>query len=103
MTPETKQCSPRRAIDRSHGFLAVRYYNDVWVFHLDELYWEPVADDSSQKPAKRGGCRAVVHDHYVYIYGGYSKFRDEEDKDIEHGKTVDDMWRLNLHDYKVPF
>lgn len=77
------------------------YYNDVWVFHLDELRWESVGDPRAQAPSKRGGCRALVHGDHLYVYGGYSKIRDEEDKEIEHGRIVDDMWRLSLSNYKV--
>ena len=43
----------------------------------------------------------VLYGDDLYVYGGYSKFRDEEDKDIEHGATVADLWKLHLKDYKV--
>lgn len=32
----------------------------------------------------------------LYLYGGYSKAKDEEDPDLEHGRVCDDMWALDL-------
>lgn len=43
----------------------------------------------------------MVYEDSVYVYGGYVRSKDLEDNDLEHGKTLDDMWKFDLKTYKV--
>lgn len=43
----------------------------------------------------------VVFEDVLYMYGGYSKYKDDEDAEVEHGVVHDDMWALDLKTHKV--
>lgn len=79
----------------------VKYYNDLWVFDLEELKWTSVGDPTGQRPSPRSGCQVAVHGDSLFLYGGYSKARDETDPDLEHGRVCEDMWVLDLNTYTV--
>eukprot|EP00877_Chromochloris_zofingiensis_P007071 jgi/Chrzof1/2617/Cz11g22180.t1 len=79
----------------------VKYYNDLWELSLTELTWTCVGSPSGACPPARSGCQMVVHGDVLYMYGGYSKTKDEEDADMEFGKAHDDLWALDLNTYKV--
>ena len=36
----------------------------------------------------------------LYLYGGYYREPDDEDKEIERAKVHTDMWVLNLKDWR---
>mmetsp|Transcript_4365 Transcript_4365/g.11848 ORF Transcript_4365/g.11848 Transcript_4365/m.11848 type:complete len:564 (-) Transcript_4365:268-1959(-) len=80
----------------------MRYYNDLWELDLGELKWRPVGaapGTGALWPSARSGCQLALHGDTLFVYGGYSKSRDEDDPELEHGKVVDDMWALNLTNY----
>ncbi|GAX74960.1 hypothetical protein CEUSTIGMA_g2406.t1 [Chlamydomonas eustigma] len=76
----------------------VRYYNDLWVLTLDDSKWSvPALPQGGQAwPSPRSGCQLAVNGDLMFLYGGYSKVPDDEDKELEHGKVCDDMWVLDL-------
>lgn len=38
-----------------------RYYNDLWVYNMEELSWRSVGRAGSNGPSPRGGCQLAVH------------------------------------------
>ena len=52
-----------------------RYYNELWVLHLDELKWSvPALPAGGQAwPSARSGCQVSVNGDTMFVYGGYSK------------------------------
>lgn len=52
-----------------------RYYNELWVLHLDELKWSvPALPAGGQAwPSARSGCQVSVSADTLFVYGGYSK------------------------------
>jgi len=77
----------------------VRYNNELWVLNFEDLKWSvPALPAAGQQwPSPRGGCQMVVYGDTLFLYGGYSKVADEEDREVEHGKVQDDMWALDLN------
>ncbi|CAD7702273.1 unnamed protein product [Ostreobium quekettii] len=78
----------------------MRYHNDLWVLDLEEVQWTPVAQATNHGPCPRGGCQVIVFEDVLYLYGGYSKYKDDEDAEMEHGVVHDDMWALDLKTHK---
>ncbi|XP_064473381.1 kelch domain-containing protein 4-like [Ornithodoros turicata] len=69
-----------------------RYFNDLYLFSLDERKWtklEPV----NSGPCPRSGCQlACTTDGKVVVYGGYS--RERLKKDVDRGVAHTDMYVL---------
>ena len=57
-----------------------RYYNDVWSFDLEDLRWTPLGPKPGQTaPAPRGGCQLALSGDQLFIFGGYSVKKAEQD------------------------
>ena len=58
-----------------HPPCTTRYYNELWVLHLDELKWSvPALPAGGQAwPSARSGCQVSVNGDTMFVYGGYSK------------------------------
>eukprot|EP00192_Tetraselmis_astigmatica_P005231 CAMPEP_0117671142 /NCGR_PEP_ID=MMETSP0804-20121206/13165_1 /TAXON_ID=1074897 /ORGANISM="Tetraselmis astigmatica, Strain CCMP880" /LENGTH=530 /DNA_ID=CAMNT_0005479561 /DNA_START=26 /DNA_END=1618 /DNA_ORIENTATION=+ len=78
----------------------MKYYNDLWVLDIDNLQWNPAGDPFGPTPSPRSGCQMVVHGDLMYMHGGYSKVKDEDEPDMEHGSAHDDTWVLDLTNFK---
>ncbi|KXZ49944.1 hypothetical protein GPECTOR_18g102 [Gonium pectorale] len=81
----------------------VKYYNDLWELNLETMKWTSLgagpagnAGAGAPWPSPRSGCGLAVVGDALWVFGGYSKAKDEEDEDLEHGKTMDDVWVCNL-------
>ncbi|GLC36147.1 hypothetical protein PLESTB_001375400 [Pleodorina starrii] len=81
----------------------VKYYNDLWELNLETLKWTSLgggpagnAGAGAVWPSPRSGCGLAVVGETLWVFGGYSKAKDDEDEDLEHGKTMDDVWACNL-------
>jgi len=82
----------------------VKYYNDLWSFEFETRTWLCLGPTSAEGgaaatglwPSARSGCGLVVHGDNLWVFGGYSKRPDDEDKDLEHGRAADDVWCLDL-------
>lgn len=71
-----------------------RYFNDVYLFDLDERKWSKV-DPVNAGPSPRSGCQvAATSDGRLIIYGGYS--REKLKKDVDRGVAHTDMFILHL-------
>ena len=69
--PHLENCRRRRR----------RYYNDVWSFDLAELKWTPLGPKAGHAaPEPRGGCQLALHGDTLFIFGGYSVKKVEQDK-----------------------
>eukprot|EP00873_Tetraselmis_striata_P018332 jgi/Tetstr1/438596/TSEL_027147.t1 len=77
----------------------MKYYNDLWVLDCEAMQWEAVGR-AHTGPSPRSGCQMVVHGDVLYLHGGYSKMKDDDDPDLEHGKAYDDGWLLDLGSYE---
>mmetsp|Transcript_35362 Transcript_35362/g.89532 ORF Transcript_35362/g.89532 Transcript_35362/m.89532 type:complete len:561 (-) Transcript_35362:2296-3978(-) len=82
----------------------MKYYNDLWELDVSELKWKslgplPNAQSGATWPSPRSGFQLALHGDTLFVYGGYSKTRDDEDPELEHGKAMDDMWALDLTKY----
>ena len=62
-----------------HGGIAGRYYNDAWSFCTEELKWTSL-EPGHTAPAPRGGCQLALNGDQLFIFGGYSVKKTEEDK-----------------------
>lgn len=87
--------APEASILRNGGR---RYFNDLWVFSIEELKWEQMARPGSA-PAPRGGCQLVVNGDALYLFGGHSVTVEPDGTETE--TVYDDMWRLDLKSYQV--
>ncbi|KAG2483359.1 hypothetical protein HYH03_017759 [Edaphochlamys debaryana] len=89
----------------------VKYYNDLWELSLETLKWTslggggggggaPAAPGPGGPwPSPRSGCGVAVVGDTLWVFGGYSKAKDDEDPELEHGKAMDDVWACNLTSY----
>ncbi|GFR48646.1 hypothetical protein Agub_g10599 [Astrephomene gubernaculifera] len=84
----------------------VKYYNDLWELNLETMKWTSLgvgpagnAGAGAPWPSPRSGCGLAVVGDTLWVFGGYSKAKDEEDEELEHGKTMDDVWACNLTTY----
>lgn len=103
-----------------------RYYNDLWVYDLEELKWSPVEFQPGMSlPSSRGGCQLGLHAEAetLYIIGGYSvkhssssdggitaphgklsarkqAQKTEEEDDDGKGIVHDDVWALSLTSWR---
>ncbi|PNW78421.1 hypothetical protein CHLRE_09g398200v5 [Chlamydomonas reinhardtii] len=76
----------------------VKYYNDLWELNLESMKWTslgPAAGATALWPSPRSGCGMAVVGDTLWVFGGYSKAKDDEDPDLEHGKTMEDIWACN--------
>lgn len=74
-----------------------RYFNDIHILNTKTLHW--VRIDSSKYescPSPRSGVQMVLcpNSDRIFIYGGYSKIRDNSKNSI--GKTHSDCWFLDM-------
>ena len=77
-----------------------RYFNDTWIYDLDELKWASVGRPGGNTPSARGGCQLAVHGARLFLYGGHTVVadtRDGSERDVVH----DDLWRLDLGSFQA--
>ncbi|KAG2454221.1 hypothetical protein HYH02_001255 [Chlamydomonas schloesseri] len=81
----------------------VKYYNDLWELNLESMKWTSLgpaaAGATGQWPSPRSGCGMAVAGDTLWVFGGYSKAKDDDDPDLEHGKTMEDIWACNTTTY----
>jgi hypothetical protein len=78
-----------------------KYYADLWAFSLEDLKWESLGDVRDKWPAARSAYQWVVHNDQLVMHGGYTKEIDDEDGEMEHGRSLGDTWSWHLADHKV--
>ncbi|KAF5397260.1 Kelch domain-containing protein 4 [Paragonimus heterotremus] len=71
------------------------YFNDMWIFDLDVLRWNPV-QLTGDVPSPRSGCLFFPGSDmkYLYIFGGY--FKEYVTRDMERGVACADFFRVNI-------
>ncbi|XP_019086069.1 PREDICTED: kelch domain-containing protein 4-like [Camelina sativa] len=70
----------------------VRYYNDLYVFDLDQYKWQEIKPKPGATwPTARSGFQFFVYQDEIYLYGGYSKEVSSE-KSSEKGIVHADLW-----------
>ncbi|XP_010482340.1 PREDICTED: kelch domain-containing protein 4 [Camelina sativa] len=73
----------------------VRYYNDLYVFDLDQYKWQEIKPKpGAMWPTARSGFQFFVYQDEIYLYGGYSKEVSSE-KSSEKGIVHADLWSLD--------
>ncbi|ESQ43595.1 hypothetical protein EUTSA_v10012907mg [Eutrema salsugineum] len=73
----------------------VRYYNDLYVFDLDQYKWQEVKPKpGAMWPTARSGFQFFVYQDEIFLYGGYSKEVSSE-KSSEKGIVHADLWSLD--------
>ena len=77
-----------------------QYFNDIYIFNTKSLHWDKI--DSSRYetlPSPRSGVQMVLcpNSDKIFIYGGYSKIKDNSKNSI--GKTHTDSWLLDMKPY----
>eukprot|EP01135_Chromosphaera_perkinsii_P007988 Nk52_evm60s1073 gene=Nk52_evmTU60s1073 len=71
-----------------------RYFNDVYIFDLDEFVWKPITYRTGDLvPAPRSGFQLCVDESFVYLFGGYSRKADK-------GTIHSDIWKFSFDDLK---
>ncbi|XP_038879867.1 kelch domain-containing protein 4 [Benincasa hispida] len=74
----------------------VRYYNDLYVFDLDQYKWQEVKPSpGAMWPSPRSGFQFFVHQDEVFLYGGYFKEIQSDKSTSERGVVHADMWSLD--------
>lgn len=74
----------------------VRYYNDMYVFDLDQYKWQEVRPSpGAMWPTPRSGFQFFVHQDEVLLYGGYFKEVQSDKSTSERGVVHADMWSLD--------
>ncbi|TYJ98476.1 kelch domain-containing protein 4 [Cucumis melo var. makuwa] len=74
----------------------VRYYNDMYVFDLDQYKWQEVKPSpGAMWPSPRSGFQFFVHQDEVFLYGGYFKEIQSDKGTSERGVVHADMWSLD--------
>ncbi|XP_030458240.1 uncharacterized protein LOC115678895 [Syzygium oleosum] len=74
----------------------VRYYNDLFVFDLDQYKWQEIKPrPGSMWPSARSGFQFFVHQDEIFMYGGYSKEVSTDKNSSEKGIVHADMWSLD--------
>ncbi|KAF6777472.1 hypothetical protein AHF37_03073 [Paragonimus kellicotti] len=71
------------------------YFNDMWIFSLDVLQWNPVKL-TGDVPSPRSGCLLFPGSDMksLYIFGGY--FKEYVTRDMERGVACADFFRVNM-------
>ncbi|KAG7533686.1 Kelch-type beta propeller [Arabidopsis thaliana x Arabidopsis arenosa] len=73
----------------------VRYYNDLYVFDLDQYKWQEIKPKpGAMWPTARSGFQFFVYQDEIFLYGGYSKEVSSE-KSSEKGIVHADLWSLD--------
>lgn len=74
----------------------VRYYNDLFVFDLDQYKWQEIKPrPGSMWPSARSGFQFFVHQDEIFLYGGYSKEVSTDKNSSEKGIVHADLWSLD--------
>lgn len=74
----------------------VRYYNDLYVFDLDQFKWQEVKPGpGSLWPSARSGFQFFVYQDEIFLYGGYSKEIASDKSGSEKGNVHSDLWSLD--------
>ncbi|KAK2632607.1 hypothetical protein EUGRSUZ_L01339 [Eucalyptus grandis] len=74
----------------------VRYYNDLFVFDLDQYKWQEIKPrPGSMWPSARSGFQIFVHQDEIFLYGGYSKEVSTDKNSSEKGIVHADLWSLD--------
>ncbi|XP_024025027.1 kelch domain-containing protein 4 [Morus notabilis] len=74
----------------------VRYYNDLYVFDLDQFKWQEIKPrPGSMWPSARSGFQFFVYQDEIFLYGGYSKEISPDKSGSEKGNVHSDMWSLD--------
>lgn len=74
----------------------VRYYNDLFVFDLDQFKWQEVKPKpGAMWPTGRSGFQLFVYQDDIFLYGGYSKEVSSDKNASEKGIVHSDMWSLD--------
>ncbi|KAF8021545.1 hypothetical protein BT93_G1863 [Corymbia citriodora subsp. variegata] len=74
----------------------VRYYNDLFVFDLDQYKWQEIRPrPGSMWPSAQSGFQFFVHQDEIFLYGGYSKEVSNDKSSSEKGIVHADMWSLD--------
>ncbi|KAG2295619.1 hypothetical protein Bca52824_042288 [Brassica carinata] len=75
--------------------LYVKYYNDLFVFDLDQYKWQEIKPKpGAMWPTARSGFQFFVYQDEIFLYGGYSKEVSSE-KSSEKGIVHADLWSLD--------
>ncbi|KAK7411051.1 hypothetical protein VNO78_02404 [Psophocarpus tetragonolobus] len=74
----------------------VRYYNDLFVFDLDQFKWQEIKPKpGAMWPTGRSGFQLFVYQDDIFLYGGYSKEVSSDKNNSEKGVVHSDMWSLD--------
>ncbi|XP_074589336.1 uncharacterized protein LOC141845177 [Curcuma longa] len=74
----------------------VRYYNDLYVFDLDQFKWQEIKPrPGCLWPSARSGFQLFVYQDEIFLYGGYSKEVVSDKHGSEKGIVHSDMWSLD--------
>ncbi|TKY73605.1 Kelch domain-containing protein 4 [Spatholobus suberectus] len=74
----------------------VRYYNDLFVFDLDQFKWQEIKPKpGAMWPTGRSGFQLFVYQDDIFLYGGYSKEVSSDKNSSEKGIVHSDMWSLD--------
>ncbi|KAI5401159.1 hypothetical protein KIW84_065850 [Lathyrus oleraceus] len=74
----------------------VRYYNDLFVFDLDQFKWQEIKPKpGAMWPSGRSGFQLFVYQDDIFLYGGYSKEVSSDKNASEKGIVHSDMWSLD--------
>ncbi|KAK7350682.1 hypothetical protein VNO77_09553 [Canavalia gladiata] len=74
----------------------VRYYNDLFVFDLDQFKWQEIKPKpGAMWPTGRSGFQLFVYQDEIFLYGGYSKEVSSDKNTSEKGIVHSDMWSLD--------
>lgn len=75
----------------------VRYYNDLFVFDLDQFKWQEIKPKpGAMWPTGRSGFQLFVYQDDIFLYGGYSKeVSSDKNNNSEKGIVHSDMWSLD--------
>ncbi|WJX14950.1 hypothetical protein P8452_05145 [Trifolium repens] len=74
----------------------VRYYNDLFVFDLDQFKWQEIKPKpGAMWPTGRSGFQLFVYQDDIFLYGGYSKEVSSDKSASEKGIVHSDMWSLD--------
>ncbi|GKV05408.1 hypothetical protein SLEP1_g17425 [Rubroshorea leprosula] len=74
----------------------VRYYNDLYVFDLDQFKWQEIKPKlGAMWPSARSGFQFFVFQDQIFLYGGYSKEVSSDKNGSEKGIVHSDMWSLD--------
>ncbi|KAI4326758.1 hypothetical protein MLD38_032037 [Melastoma candidum] len=74
----------------------VRYYNDLYVFDLDQYKWQEIKPKpGAMWPSARSGFQLFVYLDEIFLYGGYFKEVSADKEGSEKGIIHSDFWSLD--------